>query len=77
VRLTPTEFRLLSALARNRGRLMTSRALLSEVWDQDHASDTPLLRAHIANLRHKLEDAAAGGRAYIKTESGLGYRFDE
>jgi two-component system KDP operon response regulator KdpE len=77
VRLTPTEFKLLSALARNRGRLMSSRALLTEVWDPRYAEDTPLLRTHIANLRHKLEGADAGAWVYIKTEAGVGYRFGE
>jgi two-component system, OmpR family, KDP operon response regulator KdpE len=76
VRLTPTEFNLLGALARNRGRLLTSRALLKEVWGGEHAGDTPLLRTHIANLRHKLGDGAAG-HPYIRTEPGVGYRFGE
>jgi two-component system, OmpR family, KDP operon response regulator KdpE len=77
VRLTPTEFKLLTALARNRGRLMTSRALLTEVWGAASADDTPLLRTHIANLRHKLEGAGAGSaqRQLITTEPGVGYRF--
>ena len=75
VKLTPIEFKLLSALARNRGRLMTSRALLSEVWGSAYASDAPLLRTHIANLRHKIEGPDASGWLYIKTEPGVGYRF--
>jgi two-component system, OmpR family, KDP operon response regulator KdpE len=75
VHLTPIEFKLLSALAHNRGRLMTSRALLSEVWGPAYANDGPLLRTHIANLRHKIEGADAKVWSYIKTESGLGYRF--
>jgi two-component system, OmpR family, KDP operon response regulator KdpE len=77
VKLTPTEFNLLGALARNRGRLMTSRALLTEVWGGDHAADTPLLRTHIANLRHKLADRPAESFEYIRTEPGVGYRFGE
>jgi two-component system, OmpR family, KDP operon response regulator KdpE len=75
VKLTPIEFKLLSALARNRGRLMTTRALLSEVWGPTYANDAPLLRTHIANLRHKIEGADAKAWFYIKTESGVGYRF--
>jgi two-component system, OmpR family, KDP operon response regulator KdpE len=77
VRLTPIEFKLLSALARNRGRLMTSRALLSEVWGAAYASDGPLLRTHIANLRHKIEGPDTKVWSYIKTEAGVGYRFCE
>ncbi|HEY8501537.1 MAG TPA: response regulator transcription factor, partial [Solirubrobacterales bacterium] len=55
VHLTPTEFELLSTLVRNRGRLMTHRALLIEVWGPGYESDTPTLRTHIANLRRKIE----------------------
>jgi two-component system KDP operon response regulator KdpE len=75
VKLTPIEFNLLSALARNRGRLMTSRALLSEVWGSAYANDAPLLRTHIANLRHKIEGPDAKTWLYIQTEAGVGYRF--
>jgi two-component system KDP operon response regulator KdpE len=77
VKLTPIEFNLLSALARNRGRLMTSRALLSEVWGSAYANDAPLLRTHIANLRHKIEGPDARTWLYIKTEAGVGYRFSD
>jgi two-component system, OmpR family, KDP operon response regulator KdpE len=75
--LTPTEFNLLSVLARNRGRLVTSGALLAQVWGPTYGEDTPLLRTHMANLRRKLEDGGRHPRVYIKTEPGLGYRFTE
>jgi two-component system, OmpR family, KDP operon response regulator KdpE len=75
VKLTPIEFKLLSALARNRGRVMTSRALLSEVWGSAYANEAPLLRTHIANLRHKIEGPDATTWRYIRTEAGVGYRF--
>src|SRR5688572_3179027 len=55
VHLTPTEFELLRTLARNRGRLMTHSTLLREVWGPAYEDDTPLLRAHVANLRRKIE----------------------
>ncbi|MGE0066260.1 MAG: response regulator transcription factor, partial [Solirubrobacterales bacterium] len=55
VHLTPTEFGLLRALARNRGRLMTHRALLVEVWGVEYEDDFQVLRAHVANLRRKIE----------------------
>ena len=48
-----------SVLARNRGRLMTHRALLSEVWGPAYADDTATLRTHIANLRRKIEPPGA------------------
>jgi two-component system KDP operon response regulator KdpE len=73
VHLTPIEFDLLRTLVRHRGRLMTHRALLIEVWGPQYADDTQVLRAHIANLRRKIEPG--GERRYIRTEPGIGYRF--
>lgn len=73
VHLTPTEFELLRLLARNRGRLMTHRELLLSVWGAGYAEDTQVLRAHIANLRRKIEPAS--GPRYVKTDPGVGYRF--
>jgi len=73
IHLTPIEFDLLSTLVRHRGRLMTHRALLVEVWGLEYADDTQVLRAHIANLRRKIEP---GGRGrFIRTDAGVGYRF--
>ena len=66
VHLTPIEFDLLRALVRHRGRLLTHRALLIEVWGPQYADDTQVLRAHIANLRRKIEPP--GERRYIRTD---------
>ena len=55
IHLTPIEFDLLRQLALNRGRLMTHRALLTEVWGPGYADDTQVLRTHVANLRRKIE----------------------
>jgi len=74
VRLTPLEFALLRALAVNRGLLMTHSRLLAEVWGAEYADATPLLRTHIANLRRKLARGDAE-RNFIRTDSGIGYRF--
>ncbi|HXS44695.1 MAG TPA: response regulator transcription factor, partial [Solirubrobacteraceae bacterium] len=74
VHLTPTEFELLSVLMRNRGRLLTHRSLLTEVWGPAYADDVLTLRTHIANLRRKIE-AGAGAPRYVRTEPGVGYRF--
>jgi two-component system KDP operon response regulator KdpE len=74
VRLTPTEFGLLALLARNRGRLMTHRDLLTGVWGPGYEHDTQVLRVHIANLRRKL-GGRAGSTTYIRTDPGVGYRF--
>jgi two-component system KDP operon response regulator KdpE len=74
VHLTPIEFDLLRTLARNRGRLLTHRALLVDVWGPQYASDTQILRTHIANLRRKIEPPGEGPR-YIRTDPGVGYRL--
>jgi two-component system KDP operon response regulator KdpE len=87
VHLTPIEYDLLRVLARNRGRLMTHRALLTEVWGPAYGDDIRTLRTHIANLRHKIEPREGGAEAvggspgahgrprYIRTDPGVGYRF--
>ncbi len=73
VHLTPTEFELLRTLAQNRGRLMTHRSLLVEVWGVEYEDDVQVLRVHVANLRRKIEPE--GGPRYIHTDAGVGYRF--
>lgn len=74
VHLTPTEFELLRTLASSRGRLMTHSTLLREVWGPAYEDDTPLLRAHVANLRRKIEPEPSSPR-YVTTDLGIGYRF--
>jgi two-component system KDP operon response regulator KdpE len=76
VHLTPTEFELLRVLVRDRGRLMTHRALLTEVWGPDYADDTRVLRTHIARLRHKIDSPDGVTKHPIRTEPGVGFRFD-
>jgi len=73
VHLTPTEFELLRMLASNRGRLLTHRTLLVEVWGVEYEDDTQVLRVHVANLRRKIEPP--DGPRYIRTDPGVGYRF--
>jgi two-component system, OmpR family, KDP operon response regulator KdpE len=68
--LSKTEFELLRVLAANRGRLMTHRALLSEVWGPGYASDTQVLRTTVARLRSRV------GKDVIHTDPGVGYRMD-
>ncbi len=78
VHLTPIEFDLLRALVRNRGRLMTHRKLLAEVWGPEYVEDIQPLRTHIARLRAKIEPDGAGGAGgprFIVTDPGVGYRF--
>ena len=74
VRLTPIEYGLLSMLMRNRGRLLTHRALLTEVWGPEYADATSVLRTHIANLRRKIEGPERA-RRFIRTDAGVGYRL--
>lgn len=74
VHLTPTEFALLRTLVRHRGRLMTHASLLREVWGPTYESGTPLLRAHVANLRRKIEPEPSNPR-YLTTDPRIGYRF--
>jgi two-component system KDP operon response regulator KdpE len=76
VHLTPTEFDLLRVFVRNRGRLLTHRTLLVEVWGPEYADDVTVLRGQIANLRRKIEPADHARRHYVRTEPGIGYRFD-
>ena len=76
IHLTPIEFDLLRVLVNNRGRLMTHRSLLEEVWGPGYADDVQALRTHIARLRAKIEPTAPGARPrYVVTDPGVGYRF--
>ena len=76
VHLTPTEFRLLACLMRQRGRFVTHAELLREVWGPGYADETANLAVYIRYLREKLEETPAAPR-YICTEWGIGYRFTE
>ena len=69
VHLTPKERELLAELARQRGRLLTHRHLLVEVWGPGYADDVGVLRTHMANLRRKI------GPEHVRTDPGVGYRF--
>ena len=73
VHLTPKEFDLLLHLARNAGKVMTHRALLTAVWGGQSAHQPEYLRVFIGQLRKKLESET--GRQYIQTEPWVGYRF--
>jgi len=78
IHLTPIEFELLRVLVRNRGRLMTHRSLLAEVWGPGYVDDIQPLRTHIARLRAKIEpegDSEPARPRYIVTDPGVGYRF--
>ena len=74
IHLSPIEFDLLRVLARNRGRLLTHRQLLTQVWGPEYAEDTQVLRTTIGRLRGKIEREASKPR-YIHTDPGIGYRL--
>ena len=74
VHLTPIEFRLLAALAKHLGMVVTHRQLLSEVWGPSHAGQTHYLRIYMKQLRDKLEEDPVRPR-YLVTETGVGYRL--
>jgi two-component system response regulator VicR len=72
IRLTATEYRLLSYLARNAGRVLTVDAILNVVWGDRYYGDVHLLQSTMTNLRSKLGDNARNPQ-YIVTRSGIGY----
>ena len=74
VHLTPTEYKLLSALIRHAGGVITHRQLLQDVWGANHSDQTHYLRVYMAQLRHKLEREPARPRLLL-TEPGVGYRL--
>lgn len=74
VHLTPTEYRLLSVLLKNAGKVVTHRQLLKDVWGPDSVQENQYLRVYMGQLRRKIELDAARPR-YLKTEAGVGYRL--
>ncbi len=74
VHLTPIEYRLLAVLIAHRGKVMTHRELLREVWGPAHSESSHYLRVYMGHLRHKLE-ADPAQPSHLMTEVGVGYRF--
>jgi two-component system, OmpR family, KDP operon response regulator KdpE len=74
LKLTPHEFDLLRMLAQNRGKLLTHRMLLREVWGPAYQGEAHYLHVYISHLRSKIEPDPSHPR-YILTESGAGYRL--
>jgi len=74
VHLTPTEYRLLSVLLTNAGRVVTNPQLLREVWGPSHLESGHYLRVYMGHLRQKLEDDPAQPK-YLQTETAVGYRL--
>jgi two-component system KDP operon response regulator KdpE len=76
VRLTPTEYALLTTLATHAGRVLTHSWLLERIWGAGYEENTQNLHVFISQLRRKIEPAPARPR-YVLTEPGIGYRFAE
>ncbi|MDB5768668.1 MAG: kdpE [Collimonas fungivorans] len=74
VHLTPTEYRLLSVLVANAGRVVTNPQLLKEVWGPSHSESGHYLRIYMGHLRQKLEDDPAQPK-HLLTETAVGYRI--
>lgn len=74
VHLTPLEYRLLTVLASNAGRVLTHRQLLREVWGPSHAGQSHYLRIYMGHLRQKLE-ADPAQPVHLLTETAVGYRL--
>lgn len=74
VKLTSTEYNLLTLLARNEGKVLTHAVILKEIWGPAYIGQTQYLRVFIAQLRKKIEDNP-NQPVYIGTEAGVGYRF--
>ena len=74
VKVGPTEYKLLSQLVRNAGRVMLHADLLRKVWGPEYGGETEYLRVYISYLRNKIEEDP-GNPKYILTEHGVGYMF--
>jgi two-component system KDP operon response regulator KdpE len=74
--LTRLEFDILAFLARNAGRVVTSRMLLENVWGPEYVDDKQTLRVHVSNLRKKIEPPGDVPH-HVITEPGVGFRFAE
>ncbi|MBE6081163.1 response regulator transcription factor [Acidilutibacter cellobiosedens] len=75
VHLTPVEYKILSLLSRNAGKVLTHDYIMREVWGL-YTNDSHTLRVNMANIRRKLEENPAEPK-YILTEVGVGYRMVE
>jgi two-component system KDP operon response regulator KdpE len=74
VHLTPIEYKLLTALVRQAGKVLTHRQILKEVWGPSHEGDAHYVRIYMLQLRRKLEADPTRPR-YLRNEPGVGYRL--
>ena len=76
IHMTSTEYKLLTLLIANKGRVLTHNYLLRQIWGYEEPGDTRTVRVFMANLRRKIEHDTANPR-FIFTEIGVGYRFSD
>jgi len=76
VHLTPIEYKLLTLLARNAGRVLTHRQIIKEIWGASYAEEAHHVRVHMSELRKKIESDPARPKL-LTTEPGVGYRLRE
>lgn len=74
IRLTPIEFALLTVLATNAGKVVTTDRIVARVWKDAPNTSADTLRVHVASLRKKIEPEPSSPR-FIVTEPWIGYRF--
>jgi two-component system KDP operon response regulator KdpE len=73
---SPKEYDLLHYFIKNKGKMLTHKQILKEVWGDAHVYDTQYLRVYVMQIRHKIKDDSETP-LYIATEAGVGYRFDD
>lgn len=74
--LTPKEYELLRYFLIHRGKMLTHKQILKDVWGNAHTDDMQYLRVYVSQLRQKLESGDDAGSSYIMTEPGIGYRME-
>jgi len=75
IKLTPTEYSLLTLFVRNTGKVLTHNYILQQVWGPAFQDESQYTRVYVAQLRKKLEDVPTNPRFFL-TESGIGYRLN-
>ena len=76
IHLTPIEFKLMSLMAKNAGRVLTHKFIIKEIWGEASVNDTQSLRVFMANIRRKIEKDPTNPQ-YIFTEVGVGYSLTD
>lgn len=75
IKLTATEYNLLSVLVTHVGKVVPQRTILKDVWGPNSVEHSHYLRVYFGQIRKKFESASAGAGSFIETESGVGYRL--